>query len=156
MVARIEAEIPGLRRFLTSRALPGDEVEDVLQDALARALRYRGSFDPAGSLGGWLRTTALRVSLDHRARRARGPLALGEAAEELAEPTPLEAPDADEVRRLLLRLRPIEREVLVRFHQHGESVEQIARALARPVGTVKSDLHRARRRLAEPAPEERR
>lgn len=49
----------------------------------------------------------------------------------------------------------IERRVLLEFHQDGRSVREIARALGSPEGTVKSDLHRARRRLAERLDKER-
>jgi DNA-directed RNA polymerase specialized sigma24 family protein len=45
-------------------------------------------------------------------------------------------------------LAPRERDVLLRFHVDGESVAEIAAALCVPIGTVKSDLARARKRLA--------
>jgi DNA-directed RNA polymerase specialized sigma24 family protein len=50
---------------------------------------------------------------------------------------------------VLAVLRPLEREVLLRFHQNMESVREIALATDMPEGTVKSHLSRARRRLAE-------
>ncbi|MEM7310436.1 MAG: sigma-70 family RNA polymerase sigma factor [Planctomycetota bacterium] len=144
---RLEAEIPGLRRFLGSLG-GGQESEDVLQDALTRALRYRGAFDPARPLGAWLRRTAFRALLDHRARLGRRPAGLGAEVEAL---TAREAPGPaarEEVERLLQRLSTVEREVLVGFHQRGESIAELAARLALPPGTVKSHLHRARRRLA--------
>ena len=47
----------------------------------------------------------------------------------------------------LVRKALKEREVLLRFHRDEASVEEIARQLPMPAGTVKSHLHRARARL---------
>src|SRR4029077_16475730 len=41
-------------------------------------------------------------------------------------------------------LRPEYREVFVLFHEQGQPYEEIAEALERPVGTIKTWLHRAR------------
>ena len=55
----------------------------------------------------------------------------------------------DTVEELLGRLSPVEREVMVRFHQREQLIVEIARELRTPEGTVKSHLHRARRKLAQ-------
>lgn len=150
--------LPRLRRHLSARArrVPGLEPEDLVQEVVARALGHRASFDRRRALWPWLRRVAERVVLDQRAARTRAP-----AAATGAEPCAREAPggsdpaercDArEEIAHLLARLPREEREVLVRFHQRGESIRAIAKALDRPEGTVKSHLHRARRRLAESA-----
>jgi len=124
-------------------------VEDVLQETLARALRYRGSFDPTGSLSGWLRHTALRVFLDDRRRAARAPRALGGADARLPDRRNADFGDREELRRALARLGDVERDVALRFHARGETIAEIAAALAMPQGTVKSHLHRARHRLGD-------
>lgn len=147
---RLVGEIPALRAFLLRLAgspARRHEVDDLVQETLARALRYRGSFDPERSPGPWLRATALRLWID-RGRPARAehePLEGETAAEERGDA--LERRDS--VRRVLAALEGAEREVLVRFHGRGESIRAIASALGLPEGTVKSHLHRARRRLAE-------
>ena len=41
------------------------------------------------------------------------------------------------------------REVFVLFHEQGQSYEEIAEVVDRPVGTVKTWLHRARLELLE-------
>lgn len=162
---RLVAEAPALRSFLARLAGRGtnrQEVEDLAQEVLARALRYGASFEAERPLGPWLRSVALRAYLDHRERRARAPRALDEGDESGAggeEPaTPLDpgVEQRDALAHLLEPLSSVEREVLVRFHSRGESVREIAAALTLPAGTVKSHLHRARRRLAERlSPEER-
>lgn len=143
-------ELPRVRAFLKRLAAGRgyQEVEDLLQETVARALRYRESFDPRRTLGPWLRKMAFRVFLD------AGPRLDGSAAqveEPIAPPAEREGQLEREetVERLLRRLNAKEREVLVRFHRDEQSVEDIARALGMPSGTVKSHLHRARMRLAE-------
>jgi DNA-directed RNA polymerase specialized sigma24 family protein len=46
-------------------------------------------------------------------------------------------------------LRPDYRTVFVLFHEQGQAYEEIAEALDRPVGTVKTWLHRARLEVLE-------
>ena len=47
------------------------------------------------------------------------------------------------------QLRPEFRCVFVMFHEHGQPYEEIAAALRRPVGTIKTWLHRARLEVLE-------
>jgi RNA polymerase sigma-70 factor (ECF subfamily) len=143
---RLVAELPAVRAFLRRLTGGRGEAEDLAQEVVARALRYRRAFDGERELGPWLRGTALRVFLDHRERRRRAPGELGEAPasrerhEELVE-------DRDAIERHLAKLSAVERDVVLRFHGRGESIREIAAALALPEGTVKSHLHRARRRI---------
>jgi len=155
--SQLPDSMPRLRAHLARRVGRGSgiEAEDVAQEVAARALRYRSGFDGERALWPWLRRLAERVLSDqHASRRRRAErevaLDLEGASEPEAGPTavcPLEA--RDEVERLLARLGPIEREVLLRFHQLEQSVRAIASELALPEGTVKSHLSRARRRLAD-------
>ena len=143
-------ELPRVRAFLNKLASGRAdlEVEDLLQETVTRALRYRESFDPRRTLGPWLRKLAFRVFLDSEPRRTVDESALAET-----EAPPHERDGRLEreetVQSLLRRLNATEREVLVRFHRDEQPIDAIAKALGLPVGTVKSHLHRARRRLAE-------
>lgn len=150
--ARLAAEAPGLRAYLRRVAGVGArsaELDDLAQAALERALRYRKSYDPARPLGAWLRTIALRVVLDQRARGLRLREAADAQSNELAAREDATVEHRDELLRVLAPLSDVEREVLVRFHGRGETVLELALALQLPEGTVKSHLHRARRKLAE-------
>ncbi len=74
-----------------------------------------------------------------------------ELAEDQVDPRPpaTDAEDlAGELERALALLRPEYRAVFVLFHEQQLSCEEIALAVARPVGTVKTWLHRARAQLA--------
>jgi RNA polymerase sigma-70 factor (ECF subfamily) len=147
------AELPALREYLRRVATGAarGEVEDLVQEAVARALRYHRSFAAGREIGPWLRGIALRVLIDHRARLARAPATAadveraGDEAEDRLE-------QLDSIERALERLSEVEREVVVRFHGRDETIAEIAERLSMPVGTVKSHLHRARRKLGESAP----
>src|SRR5204863_5915050 len=79
------------------------------------------------------------------AQRSRRP----ELADYLHETAP--SPPADdstellrEIRDAVDELRSEYRAVFVMFHEQGQPYEDIAQALKRPVGTIKTWLHRAR------------
>ena len=137
---------PRLLRFLRTLGAAAD-LEDIAQETMARAWRSRASFDPArGDAAAWLLRIGFRAFLD--ARKARQPA--GCEPDQLATPSvgPVgEASIREETRALLDRLPERERDVLLRFHAEGQSVASIAATLRLPLGTVKSDLHRARARL---------
>jgi len=150
---RILGEVPRLRAFL--RNLAGEEADDLVQETIARGLRYRSAFRPAGSLVGWMTRIAFRVFLDHRARAARAPEALGEREREIAAPETMGLDDREEIDRRLAVLSDMEREILLAFHRDGRSIAEIAQRRRMPAGTVKSHLHRARRKLGRRGPTQR-
>ena len=146
--ARLSAEVPWLTGFLRRLGATREEAEDFGQDVLERALRYRHAFREDGNLRGWLGKAAFRVWVDGRARLATAPEVLGDADHELMATCTADPDDTEEIEQLLAKLPSVERDVLCRFHRGGESIEEISAALGMPLGTVKSHLHRARRRLA--------
>jgi RNA polymerase sigma-70 factor (ECF subfamily) len=54
-----------------------------------------------------------------------------------------------EIHAALRELRPEYREVFVLFHEQGQPYDIIADAVGRPVGTIKTWLHRARTEVLE-------
>ena len=146
--AELLAELPRLRSLLRRLAGARGDVDDLLQEVWLRAQRYRASFDPGRPLRGWLATTAYRVFLDARARDGRMPVNAGNATDAWLAPAAPDPAEREQVERLLARLRPIERDVLLRFHRDRASLAEIAAELSLPEGTVKSHLHRARAKLA--------
>lgn len=150
--SELEAELPALRRYvaaLVGRA--GPDADDVVQEVLARAWRSRASFEEQRTLRPWLRATALRAWIDLlRSRERRADVEARGGREATDATAPGQGAEAREtLERALECLDALERDVLVRFHERGESVREIAAALALAEGTVKSHLHRARRKLAE-------
>jgi RNA polymerase sigma-70 factor (ECF subfamily) len=86
----------------------------------------------------WLTQRARRPELaDYLQDTASGPRA-DDAAELLSE-----------IHTARGQLRPEYRAVFVMFHEQGQAYEDIAAALGRPVGTIKTWLHRARLEVLE-------
>ena len=56
---------------------------------------------------------------------------------------------SEEVEKGLQLLREDYREAFVLFHEQGLSYEQISQAIGRPLGTVKTWIHRARAELMD-------
>jgi RNA polymerase sigma factor (sigma-70 family) len=129
------------------------DAEDVVQETFIRALRAMGGFDAARPIVPWLLEIAANRCRTALARRVRKPmLTLSGPADELADPRggPVDPDDlAGELERALDGLRPEYRLVFVLFHSQHLSYDEIALVVTRPVGTVKTWLHRARAQLAE-------
>lgn len=127
------------------------DAEDVVQETFVRALGGIRGFDADRPLRPWLLGIAAnrcRTALSHRGKR---PVAAESAEESIDHRPGLADPDdlAGELERALGRLREEYRLVFVLFHEQGMPYEEIAEAVRRPVGTVKTWLHRARAQLAE-------
>ncbi len=129
------------------------DAEDVAQETFVRALGAMAGFDAARPIRPWLLEIAANRCRTALARRARRPIvSLAEPPHEVADPRagPADPDDmAGELERALSDLRPEYRLVFVLFHEQNLSYEEIAHAVTRPVGTVKTWLHRARAELAE-------
>ncbi len=149
-IERFQGVVFGLcYRMLNHR----QDAEDVAQETFIRALKGMAGFDAARPIRPWLLEIAANRCRTALLRRSRRPaLALAEPADELADPRggPADPDDlAGELERALSELRPDYRLVFVLFHEQNLSYDEIAQAVRRPVGTVKTWLHRARAELAD-------
>jgi RNA polymerase sigma-70 factor (ECF subfamily) len=148
-----------LARWLTgSRA----DAEDVVQEAMVRALTYFPSFR-GGSSRAWIlqivRNTAYGALKARRGERLAGHTGLDAAVEEIADPSDdpekslLMSADRARVDALIAAL-PVElRETLVLRELEELSYRDIAQVTSVPIGTVMSRLWRARRMLVRAAAE---
>lgn len=125
--------------------------EDVVQETMLRAWRHAP--DLIGkvhrSLAPWLTTVARSIVSNHRRSRRARPYEVDDSGLETAMVP-------DETDQALLRVVIIEglrkisaahREVLVELYLHGRTVEQAAKLLGVPPGTVKSRSYYAMRAL---------
>lgn len=135
------------------------EAEDVVQDAFARAWREAATFDRArGSAAAWLVTLARNRAIDAvRARKRRrgheDDLVRDEPVATTAPATPegsvVDAERAVAVRAALDTLRPEQRAVLELAYFSGLSHSEIAERLDQPLGTVKTRIAQAVKRLRD-------
>jgi RNA polymerase sigma-70 factor (ECF subfamily) len=138
------------RRYLTT----AHDIDEVVQEALVRAWRRRGTCRGADRLP-WMRqiarNEALRL-LDRRRRRSEHELLddatlLATIVDDEATQEHEELLLRMEVERALRRLSIADRRLLALRYERDLSQPEVARMLGIPEGTVKIRLHRLRGRL---------
>jgi len=133
----LDALAPYVGRICGAIALEAGE--DAAQETLISVFRRLRSLREPDALFGWVRTIAVREAL----RVARPPahaLPLGDVLDGGRGDPEV----AGDVRRVLERLPPDQRAILVLRDLHGLEEVEAARVLGVARGTVKSRLHRAR------------
>lgn len=118
--------------------------EDLVQEAFLRAYERWTHVANLDSPELWVRQVAVRLSIS-RWRRLRTARERAPRAARAVEPSG----DAVDLLRALAALTPAQRAVIVLHHVCDLSVAEIAAELRRPTGTVKAQLSRGRRRLAD-------
>ena len=132
--------------------------EDVMQEAFVAVARGAERYEPTGRFRAWLmgivRNRCLGRMEAERARRAL----IAESGLGIIEPAspdagPPERVESDERMKLMRRavkgLPDRQREVIVLYAFERMQYREIADALAMPINTVKTLIHRARAALAE-------
>jgi RNA polymerase sigma-70 factor, ECF subfamily len=148
LVDRYQGQVFGLcYRMLGQR----QDAEDMAQETFVCALRSLKRWDSEREFLPWLLAIAGNRCRTCLANRMRRPHTLS-----LVEPVADVQPDvsparhlAEEVQRALKRLREEYRIAFLLFHEQELSYADIGAALNRPLGTVKTWVHRARRELIE-------
>ncbi|WP_328457637.1 RNA polymerase sigma factor [Amycolatopsis sp. NBC_00438] len=144
-----------IHRYLARRLGP-TAADDALSDTFLIAFDKRAKFDLSRpDARPWLYGIATNLVSRHRRtevrelklRMALGPPAAEDGhAQRVADRVTAQA-RAAELDRALAALRPRERDVLLLVAAEGLGYQEVAEALAIPVGTVKSRLNRARAHL---------
>jgi RNA polymerase sigma-70 factor (ECF subfamily) len=133
------------------------DAEEAVQEAFLRAWRFRDSLSSVPSMRPWLYRVVvnscyskLRQEIPHRDRRADdGPLE-HVASPEVSPSLRAEQGEVAETVLAALQRLPLSLRVPVVLRYYADLSERdIAQAIGRRQGTVKSRLHEARRRLAE-------
>jgi RNA polymerase sigma-70 factor, ECF subfamily len=153
------------RLFRTAWSILKDrsEAEEAVQDGYLKAFDAIGTFAGRSSLSTWLTRIVVNEALSRRSRAQRRPrllnqesvVVLEEYREKLMAGSISQSPEKALMRRqiakmletTIARLPDTFRPVFVLREIEGLSVEDTAEALQIPEETVKTRLHRARRRL---------
>ena len=159
LAGRIEAFEILVRRYqrlVATAALrmgvPRQEVEDVASEVFYKVFRSLKRYEPSHALSTWLYRITVNAALDHR-RARRHDARSEELPAGLADDRPSQLDDAtgreraDLLHEALTRLPDHYRSPLVLTHVEGLQLDQVARILDLPEGTVKSRLFRARAML---------
>jgi len=155
MEALIRAHQHALYAFMLRMCGRPDVAEDVVQEAFVRVLRNLDRFDSRFRFSTWLFTIAKRLYMNQLQKHA--PSFESELVEVWHDaPNLPETPvQRDEMMRhareaigaALLGLSPQQREIVLLFHQQNWPITEISAHLDMPEGTIKSHLHRARKRM---------
>lgn len=153
-VRRFRDRVFGLALSITHDRV---DAEEVAQDAFVRAWRYAASYDPRrGTVVRWLLTITRNVALDRVRATARRPeyptdVALADLLVDDVDSAEL-AELHDDAARVVVALRavpPEQREALVAVTLHGMSAREYSDVSQLPLGTVKTRIRLALRKLRD-------
>jgi RNA polymerase sigma-70 factor (ECF subfamily) len=131
------------------------EVQEVAQDVFIKAFEKIGQLREPAAFAGWLRSIAVRQSLNRCTRRPPSVSVdqqVLESVDGYCEPplaNVLASERVDQLHRGLDRLAQLDRSTLIAFYLQGQSLVEMSNEFSAPVGTIKRRLHVARKRLAE-------
>ncbi len=143
------AAIPGLRAFAMSLAARPDQADDLVQETLMKAWKYKQSFAAGTNFRAWL-YTILRNEFYSQLRKRRREVedADGTYSSNLATPGEQESHlDMADMRIALAKLPDDQREAIILVGALGFSYQEVAEICGAAIGTVKSRVSRARAKL---------
>jgi RNA polymerase sigma-70 factor (ECF subfamily) len=153
----IESHQTRLYRFLLRICGKPELAEDIVQDAFVRVLGNIERFDERYRFSTWLFTIGRRLlinSLQKNRPRSESDWIASCEDSSLSGTEDVTSKEgrlatAEMLDDALDLLTPQQREVVVLYHHKEHSVHEISSLLGIPPGTVKSHLHRARRRMRD-------
>jgi RNA polymerase sigma-70 factor, ECF subfamily len=138
-----------LFRFLHRRTGHVALAEDLFQETWVNVMKGRATFQPGRSFKAWLYAIALNLS--RKAWRERPAAAPAPSKAPVAPDSPTRTlarrETAVAVRKIIDTLPDVQREVFLLCEYDGLTYPEIGELLGRPVGTVKSQMHYAVRRM---------
>lgn len=143
--------IPALRAFARILCHSSDDADDLVQETLTKAIANLDKFEAGTRLKSWL-FTIMRNTFNtnyKKSMRERPGMPPELFEQQAVAPGQEWSARTQEVKAALMRLPEAQREILVVIVLAGESYESAAEMLGCAMGTVKSRLFRARRRLLQ-------
>jgi RNA polymerase sigma-70 factor (ECF subfamily) len=158
----LNSERPYLLALARRLALTQHDADDLVQDAIVRALPALGKVATGAHLRAWLLTILRRIHIDRRRRTARVPESVSlddvhndalvsDDSDDVTAQATIEREDtnARDVHAALHGLPEPFRQVLVLHELEGHSYREIADALNLPLSTVGTRLNRGRLKLRD-------
>jgi len=143
-------ELPALRRYALSLTRHPVDAEDLVHDALVRAIERHSTFRTDGNPRAWLMTIVHNLYVDRRRSGASAASRDREFAVSTADtlaPNQLDSVRLAQVRRAFDLLPDEQREAMHLVTIEGLSYEEAASVLGVPAGTVMSRISRGREAL---------
>jgi RNA polymerase sigma-70 factor (ECF subfamily) len=147
---QVLASVPSVRAFAMSLCGDFDRADDLVQEALLRALTHIETFEPGTNMPAWLITILRNLFRgEYRKRQREVEDTDGRYAETLVSyPDQTGRVEFEELRTALAKLSPEQCEALILVGASGFSYRDAAAICGCVAGTVKSRVHRARARLS--------
>jgi RNA polymerase sigma-70 factor (ECF subfamily) len=125
------------------------DAEDITFDAFIKCFNALPRFDIRKSFLTWLFTITHNVTMDYFRKNKQQYEYFDErhaSNEDLAQDY-AEQRKMERIDQALLRLPAIDRELIILFHKEDYSYQEISEIVDMPVTTIKTRLHRARKKL---------
>lgn len=141
-----------IRRLLVQRSGNASDADDLLQETFIKVYINLHKYSPEYTVGQWVYTIARNTFIDF-VRRRQDDLSIDErfTAPASSSPTPEERfinlQQRTQIEGYLERLSPRYRQLIVLRFFDELSYEEIAAKLSLPLGTVKTQIHRAREQM---------
>lgn len=131
--------------------------EDVVQEAFVRVLKNLDRFDSRFRFSTWVFTIAKRLYMNQLQKHAPAfesdVVDAWQGDSDAPERTLINNEIRDNARsaieQAMLALNEQQREIVILFHRQNWPISSIAQHLDMPEGTIKSHLHRARKRMRQ-------
>jgi len=149
--AEVYTNYAGMVRRVLSGLLPASDVDDGVQEVFLKIHRHLDSFRGESSLKSWVYRISYNTAQDmHRSQSWQRLWLRGATVQDRRDFHPnaeAQLGDHQVLQQCLDKLSFKERSVVVLFYWEDESLEDIAKHLQIPEGTVKSRLSIARKKL---------
>jgi RNA polymerase sigma-70 factor (ECF subfamily) len=125
------------------------DAEDITFDAFIKCFNALPSFDLSRSFATWLFTIAHNLTMDYFRRNKQEYEYFDEqhASTENLEAEFRQKRKIEQIDLAIMELPPIDRELVILFHKEEHSYDEISEIMKLPVTTIKTRLHRARKKL---------
>ena len=144
-----------LKSFAQSLTLNSDDAKDLLQDTILKAFRYREKFVDPTNLKAWLFTIMKNTFINDYRRKKRANTFVDQTPDyhhlNVNGPNSLETTESGiNVQVIEEKINNLDDEYRIPFLKHtaGFKYKEIAKELNIPIGTVKSRIFAARKKLA--------
>lgn len=131
----------------------GDDADDLIQDTFLKVYLNLRRYDPAYTFGQWIFTIARNTFIDYlRKRQESVPLdnvQRGQSSLPTPEQSVIDSQQRAQLEAFMERMRPQYRRLIELRFFRDFSYEEIAAELNIPLGTVKTQLHRAREQMCK-------
>jgi RNA polymerase sigma-70 factor (ECF subfamily) len=135
--------VPDMRAFAAFLVRNPTDADDLVQDAVVRALRSYRQFNLGTNMKAWVFTILRNTRLNNLRRRPHECIDEHELVLPPTRPNQLHSVELREVLAVLDTLKPLHREVITLVRASGLSYEETAQVMKCKLGTIKSRLNRA-------------